>query len=124
MKRTNKYLTILIVAFLLICIAGCASTSKVYEGTGDFMYESSYEKAGYKFVYKAYDGYLTFNYIDIYSDAEIDEIGNVISDLYPSVASFSETAPGQLTFVVTETPTAEAFDNLVSGCNSFIDSKF
>ncbi|MDY4609200.1 MAG: hypothetical protein SPD11_01105 [Sphaerochaetaceae bacterium] len=125
MKRFSARISLFaIIAITILCLVGCASTAPRQQTATaesyDLPYESMYEHVGYKFVYKINDGQLTFNYIDILSDAEIQKTADTIMGFLPEAASFEVSAPGQITFKLASVPSKAQFDAFVEKMNSYI----
>ncbi len=123
MKKTFKPMFIVLLVLMLALVAGCAST-KAYEGTGELLYEDSYEVAGYKFVYTCYDNHLTLNYIDFFSAAEIGQIADSIMNLYPVVSSYDVTAAGEVSFLLSAKPDQTVFAEIVGSFNEILYDYF
>lgn len=112
------------IVIAILCIVGCTTTATQQPlpttETYELPYESTYEFVGYKFIYKVNDGYLTFNYIDTLSDAEIQKTADTIMGLLPEAASFELAAPGQIKFKLSSIPPKAQFDAFVEKMNKYI----
>lgn len=112
------------IAIAILCLFGCATPAKQQQPVTTELYalpyESTYEHVGYKFVYKVNDGYLTFNYIDILSDAETQKTADAVMGFLPEAASFEVSAPGQISFKLTSTPSQAQFETFVEKMNGYI----
>lgn len=124
MKKNFKPVFVLLFVIFLALLVGCASTKEAFVGTGELVYEDSYEIAGYKFLYKGYDDHLTFNYIDFFSDAEIEQFAGEIAASNSIVHSFAETAAGQVTFFFNAMPTQANFDAIEEAMNTMLGEYF
>ncbi len=115
--RKTKIIALLIATLMIVSLLGCSTVKNMGES---FQSERDYSLVGYDYRFILDGNTVTFKYIDVVSDSEIELIGTTLVSLNSQFKSFDNPKAGTITLCAKRNLTLDEFNSFVDQAEALI----